>query len=435
MRRLILILAIVFQSVLSQAQWVLQALGYEKPNVLSLYPSVLDNNTIWTMQLFFDFIDSSYYWAKTFDGGNHWEATFLPFPKSYTLGGLRVVNESTAFLAATDLNWYVPNLWKTTDTGSTWQQINVFGSDTAYLYSFHFWDSLNGLCFGLKNNGNWRCDHTYDSGLSWTQIDSINIPVRMQGEDFTGLYQVFGDTIFRPTNKRILRSTDHGQHWFWSAYPGSTSIDQFFCMKNGLRGIFGYTGSGSVFKETLNGGISWSTFTPQGPFYRAFTWVPGTTNTCVSTTLSPGGASYSFDGGHTWSEFQDAIGIPLGPAVFTDVSHGWAGTYTPMVNPASGGMYHFNGTLVEILEQGSKNPDIQVYPVPATDIVNVVIQDGLAGRYEIRNSCGQLIKSGQVEPDGTFKHATIDVRDLSKGIYLLSIIHPRFTNTRKIIIE
>ncbi len=433
MRRLILILAIVFQSLLSQAQWIQQALMFEKSNISSRI-AILDNNTLWAIQSIFDWIDSTYYISKTSDGGNHWEASFLPFPKSYTLGGLRIVNESTAFIAATDLNWNVPNLWKTTDTGNTWQEINIFGSDTAYLYTFHFWDSLNGLCFGMKNNGNWRCDHTYDGGLSWTQIDSIHIPVRMQGEDFTGVYLVFGDTIFRPTNKRILRSTDHGQHWFWSSYPGLTSGNYFLSMKDGLRGIFGTWGPGATFKETINGGISWNTFTPQGP-QSGVIWVPGTSNTCVSASSSLYEVTYSFDGGHTWAIFPDMTGILIRDLKFTDISHGWVSTPTPMVNPASGGMYHFNGTLVEILEQGSKNPDIQVYPVPATDFLNVVIQDGKACRYEIRNSCGQLIKSGQVLPDDTFKHAQIDVRDLSKGIYLLSIKHPRFSNTRKIIID
>jgi photosystem II stability/assembly factor-like uncharacterized protein len=433
MRRLILILAIVFQSLISQAQWVQQALMFEKPNISSSI-AILNNNTLWALQSVFDWIDSSYYISKTSDGGNHWEASFLPFPKSYTLGGLKIVNESTAFLGAADLNWYVPTLWRTTDTGNTWQAINTFGSDSASLYGFHFWDSMIGVCFGLTYNAKWRCYHTTDGGLNWAQIDTNNIPTPMPPEHFVGNFQVFGDTIFIPTNKRILRSIDHGQHWFWSSYPGLTSGNYFLSMKDGLRGIFGTWGPGATFKETINGGISWNTFTPQGP-QSGVIWMPGTSNTCVSASSSLYEVTYSFDGGHTWAIFPDMSGILIRDLKFTDVSHGWASTPTPMVNPASGGMYHFNGTLVEILEQGSKNPDIQVYPVPATDYVNVVIQDGIAGKYEIRNSCGQLIKSGQVEPDGTFKHATIDVRDLSKGIYLLSIIHPRFTNTRKIIIE
>jgi len=433
MKRLILILVIVFLSLLSQAQWVQQALMFEKPNISSRI-AILDNNTLWAIQSIFDWIDSTYYISKTSDGGNHWDASFLPFPKSYSLGGLKVVNETTAFLAAADLNVNIRNLWKTTDTGNTWQLINIYGSDPAYLYSYYFWDSLNGFCFGMKNGGDWRSDQTIDGGISWTQIDSNNIPNRIQGETMPGIYQVFGDTIFLQTNKRILRSVDHGLHWFWSSYPGLTSNYQFLSMKNGLRGIFGYVGTGSTFKETINGGISWNTFTPQGP-QEGVIWVPGTSNTCVSATYSPHEVSYSFDGGHTWSVFPDMSGILIGDLKFTDVSHGWASTPTPMVNPAIGGMYHFNGTLVEILEQGSKNPDIQVYPVPATDYVNVVIQDGLAGRYEIRNSCGQLIKSGQVEPDESYKRACVDIRDVSNGLYLLSIIHPKFKHTIKLLIQ
>lgn len=82
--------------------------------------------------------------------------------------------------------------------------------------------------------------------------------------------------------------------------------------------------------------------------------------------------------------------------------------------------------------------DIQlnVYPNPAKDILNIKVI-GLRGNYSqvnLMSMHGQLVLSNNY--DFTNKQSqTIDVSGLSKGIYMLNIVHDQATLSRRVIIE
>ena len=108
--------------------------------------------------------------------------------------------------------------------------------------------------------------------------------------------------MFGTNMGNLYISHDKGLTWTISK-TGITPITsgvQEICFKDELNGLVVQTTTSLVLRETHDGGITWQTIIPVGTFQKSdLAFVPGTDNTYVS---SGSGASYSFDGGHSWSQ-------------------------------------------------------------------------------------------------------------------------------------
>ena len=72
-----------------------------------------------------------------------------------------------------------------------------------------------------------------------------------------------------------------------------------------------------------------------------------------------------------------------------------------------------------------------VYPNPSNDILNLSFQSPGTSRVQIFNVTGQLIRSVEI----TTKTATLDVRDLQRGVYFLRAIQNNSAFTQKVILK
>jgi hypothetical protein len=78
-------------------------------------------------------------------------------------------------------------------------------------------------------------------------------------------------------------------------------------------------------------------------------------------------------------------------------------------------------------EVGADQPDVRVFPVPASDVLNVTVPRE-AGKYTL-----ELIDAfGQKRVETT--NDAIDVRDFSDGMYLLKVKTAKFSFIKKILI-
>ena len=92
--------------------------------------------------------------------------------------------------------------------------------------------------------------------------------------------------------------------------------------------------------STSDGGATWTPITHTGTAYDyGLAYLPGTENMYVSTGGNQNlcGTSYSLDGGVSWTDFTEMIGIQMFAADFVADKIGWAGAYP--TDETTGGMF------------------------------------------------------------------------------------------------
>ena len=133
-----------------------------------------------------------------------------------------------------------------------------------------------------------------------------------------------------------------------TTFVGETYTDVTF--KDALNGIAQDKNAESTgtICETVDGGATWQAVTYTGNcFTNDLDYVPGTSNTYVSTGAATGfsGASFSHDGGHNWIEFDETTGIQFLATSWIDDTTGWAGCFNDQTNPGLLGVYVYTGEL------------------------------------------------------------------------------------------
>jgi hypothetical protein len=166
-----------------------------------------------------------------------------------------------------------------------------------------------------------------------------------------GFYSAVHDTLWFGTSLgRVFRSTDKGHHWTVSA-PVSLSGKQVKPrFRNGFHGLLlDYsTGTGQLC-ETFDGGTTWTPIDYTGPREGDdIVWVPGTPNTWVKSSLIVGTTvcAYSFDGGHTWSDFIGTSGSPFAQMAWINDHCGWSGGVN--TGATQNGVHKFVGSLAQL---------------------------------------------------------------------------------------
>jgi hypothetical protein len=118
--------------------------------------------------------------------------------------------------------------------------------------------------------------------------------------------------------------------------------------RNGSHGLVmdDLWGSGMLC-ESFDGGITWSQVNYTGSRQHSdIDYVPGTPNTWVRSDFYDGGSgsSYSFDGGHSWTDFPGTEEIPFYPMTWLNSHCGWAGGMSK--SSTEGGVYKYTGWVV-----------------------------------------------------------------------------------------
>ena len=73
------------------------------------------------------------------------------------------------------------------------------------------------------------------------------------------------------------------------------------------------------------------------------------------------------------------------------------------------------------LNETEDNSYINIYPNPANDKINIELKNEIKGNVVITNQLGQVVKEMNI--DG--KELTIDVEDLTSGVYFINVSNQR----------
>lgn len=250
--------------------------------------------------------------GKSVNGGKTWE--WLQ-PKGYETLDFRDIQAFDADKAIIINSGSPAYVLTTVDGGKTWRE-NYKNTDTAiFLDGMDFWDPQNGIIFGDPISGKMQLLRTTDGGSTWQNISHLlKFPMQKGEAGFAAsgtTIKTYGKgKVWVATGgvvSNIYQSNDYGNTW--QVYPcpimqgqastGTFSID-FFDAKNGIAVGGNYLkdkdNSNNVL-YTTNGGKSWrKPSVPVSGYRSGVAYI--TKNICLATGTS--GTDISTDGGKTW---------------------------------------------------------------------------------------------------------------------------------------
>jgi hypothetical protein len=328
----------------ASVEWFEQASGFPTVSRGINFISVVDQNIVWAAG--YDGtnpLGPCQDFTRTVDGGTTWVADTIAGADGLSFAMIFALDANTAWACMYASAGGVQGIYKTTDGGSHWAQQTTAAFDAAsFPDCVHFWDANVGWCLGDPKDSYYEIYTTTDGGTTWTRVPSADIPAPLSGEyGVVGYYTVVGDTVWFGTDLgRVYKSIDKGLHWTVAQTTLSAYIKPAFKDANNGLVIDLNAAAAAELAETSDGGTTWTTIPFSGPCYdNDLCYVPETTNMYISVGGASGmsGASYSLDGGHTWTDYEDVLGIQLLALGFTTGKIGWAGSFN--TDEVTGGMF------------------------------------------------------------------------------------------------
>jgi photosystem II stability/assembly factor-like uncharacterized protein len=411
--------------------------------------SAVTQNIVWATSISLS-SNKAFEFTKTTDGGVSWEPGLLPDTiGNYVPISIKAIDAQTAWvLMVAQPNQNRVRLFKTTTGGLSWtEQTGGFNGIGKAVAVMHFFNANEGVMFGSPGTGQssidtFRIFRTNNGGDIWTRIGGANMPQLVGSEGIwiygNNSYESYGDTLWCVTRKdRVFKTTDKGISW--QAYgTGLTGTDgglASIAFQNPMQGIV--TSTNNKAARTTDGGLTWTplnipTATPSSDIE----FVPGTAGTYVASEglLSFGSQSVFMitkDGGDTWDT------VTYSPA-FTSVHFlsptvAYAGS---VINSATdGGIYKWVGDLSDSVASDityiTPETSFDVSPNPAATQI-VVSTHELSNKrvISITNFLGETVR----ETQATDWQTVVEVADLPKGIYMISITDNNKVKTKKVIL-
>jgi hypothetical protein len=333
------------KNTLGRSEWIEQATGFPDASRGINYVSCVDENIVWAAA--YDGTATTnpcQDYTKTIDGGTTWVPGIVTDAAENLFSMLYAVDANNAWACMYSSTGGVQGIFHTSNGGITWarQTTADFNLAGSFPDCVHFWDVNIGWAIGDPVDGYYEMYTTVDGGTTWTRVPSANIPAPLTGEwAVVGYYCTVGDTVWFGTNVgRVYKSVDRGVHWTVAQTTLSAYIKPTF--KDADHGLVIDLNSAAtaMLSETSDGGATWQDVAFSGPCYDSdLLYIPGTENMYISTGAAEGasGGSYSLDGGHTWTDYEDMVGIQMMNLGFVEGKIGWAGSFN--TDDVTGGIF------------------------------------------------------------------------------------------------
>jgi hypothetical protein len=383
--------------------------------------SIVDANTVWAIAT-----DGSGGGSTTVkevtrstNGGNTWTASVLSLgvgTAGLGLGSISAISETTAWISANPGTGGIGGVWKTTNSGVSYNKQTTAGFSSASFTNFvYFWDANNGIAQGDPESGYFEIWTTTNGGTNWTRVPSANIPLPLSTTEYgyTNNYAISGNTIWFGTSLgRLFRSTDKGLNWTVSQSPvtdfGSAAASGAYSFSSETEGLL-VSSTGNIY-STSNGGTNYTQLATTDFFTGDITYVPGTSATYVTTGTT--GSSYSSDNGLTWTTID---GIQHTIVAFLNESVGFTGGFT--TSATVGGVSKYTGTV--LVNETFESSKFAIYPNPSNSVVNITNSDNiLLSEVTITDMNGRIVKTVNAN---NLTEVQINVADLTTGVYFMNV--------------
>ncbi|MBK9042588.1 MAG: T9SS type A sorting domain-containing protein [Saprospiraceae bacterium] len=413
----------------------------------------IDDNVAWTFgysigpeQGAWSYTNSENSCQKTSDGGETWETKFFRFDgggEGFILDVIGV-NESIAFVNYYD---FIAGtiLYRTKDGGETWQSNN--GGADYFLDWVYFYDKNNGVSFGdAGEDGFFQFSNSTDGGETWTLNNNSLISTIDSSEyGISSYFAVKDSSIWTPTSYgRILHSVDKGVNWNVILGPVSSMTDVWGISVDDNHNLILILFSDTNFEIHMlkKNSSDWINITPANNTGTlvGFSAIPGT-NTLILNfpTIWDDASTYktyvSIDNGSTWNVVSTGEGFKYGYIEFSSPQTGYSCEIPQSFEMPSNHVYKYNGSpLSGILSQNMLVADVEIFPNPTSDILNITVTSETNNDYWmlINDINGKLIDKRMYNNTSMFK-ASIKTADLPAGEYLITITSKDGVASRKFI--
>jgi photosystem II stability/assembly factor-like uncharacterized protein len=347
---------------------------------------------------------------RTVDGGNSWDTTRTDLIGADPDGSpysVFFVNDSIGYVAC------LVQLFKTIDYGETWFEIdtaNVYNNSSAAPDIF-FINKDTGYV-GWADGGS-GCLRTYDGGLSWTQDDSLVGVRHFNSSDyFVSVNLGYWGLLNMQTMK-------------WSVYTSPMMNQYSFKHTVNLNGKIVIAGSvmgasvQGVYASSTDMGVNWDLRIAPG-YFRDMKFI---NDTIGHLSGFYNGSIRTTDGGDTWyyteiDNFLTGMSKSLTDISFVNDTLGYGISNDGIYKTTNGGGTSQGQVNFWDFDLGTSDAElnISIYPNPATDILTLETNGIQINAIEIYSLFGQLIMSKNIS-----NNQTIDLSDLSAGVYIVAI--------------
>lgn len=274
---------------------------------------VVNDSTVW-------FAGSKGVYGYTQDGGQHWYTDSLRWDSLQPHFRAIAVTGEAVFLLSIESPAL---LFRSTDTGKSWQIVYREDDPAAFYDAMTFWDDQTGIAMGDPTDGCLSVIITRDGGRTWRKVGCDQLPAVAEGEAAFAASNsniaVFGQhawIVSGGARARVLHTPDRGKTWEVFDTPikeggqmtGIYTVD-FQDDQNGI--IFGGDWNDKPNNQnnkavTTDGGRTWQLVADgQSPGYRSCVrYAPGTNGQMILAAGIPG-ISYSLDGAQSWADLSD----------------------------------------------------------------------------------------------------------------------------------
>lgn len=442
MKNLFTTISFLLLTQLTFAQWDASIIGFDDPlNVWSM--DAVDANTAWAITTDGTYsgdvwsISTSSTFAVTSDGGDSWKTGEVPLPSNnYGLWKVSAIDANTAWVAAADLFNLGSLIFKTTDGGDTWTQLDVFSS-ASFCTVLYFWDADNGVAIGDPINSVFEIYTTIDGGDTWQKVSPENIPDPAFAWEYvsTSVCSVVDDHIWFGTyGSRVFHSADRGLTWTASTTPIATITSnpwiEGLTFSDELRGVAysaDYTSAPyqHLIAFTDDGGETWTQQQVENSDFAIFNaqYIAGT-NLLIKTSRASNGngpfaTSISYDDGISWTDIE--VGTPIADFEFIDMETAWAGKFKNNNDPTA--MYQFTGDMLSSLfTPRALEAELTLAPNPTVDEIAIEVHMVKASELTLQlfDLNGRLLLQRQMDQARTFNEV-LQLKELPNGVYNLKV--------------
>jgi photosystem II stability/assembly factor-like uncharacterized protein len=311
---------------------------------------------------------------------------------------------------------------KTTNGGQTWDSLTS-NSFTGYSFmNIHFANATTGFVSGEAG----LLLKTTDGGTTFTSVNlpnggtvtEIDFPSVSLGFFATQKFLTSSSYVYS-----IVRTTDLGNTWntvYTDTMTGVTGINHRTVNRiQFLNNIAGYAcGGNGLFLKTTNGGVSWTV-----TFISPFTDLTGLHFTTQGKGYinNAGGIYKTTNDGASWAVQNVSPVSTIGQIAFANDTVGYA--------VGSNGVFRtFNGGQPAGVANLQAANDL-FYPNPATQQIHIVTGYGGLKGITIYDLDGRSIKEITDAPE------SVDISDLTKGVYFVCIKTEGGSAVKKLIVE
>ncbi len=411
--------------------------------------AAIDASTAWGVTINPLFTSAAREFTRTTNGGLTWQTGIIDAAagQDFTAISICALDANTAWVAMNDLGTSrLGRLYHTANGGQTWtQQVGSFNDLNKALTAVHFFDANVGIAYGSPATGDpgvdvlriWR---TTNGGNTWTELN--NLPNRLSGEGIfiyygSGNYAALGDRMWIGTSRgRIWHTDDRGATWLAVSVGANVPV-YAVAFKNETSGIAITDGQGF---RTNNGGSSWSVemSIPNALATYQISYVPNTPETYVliyegsNSFFSDFKFAFSSNDGSEWTT-TDAIGIEV--VQFLSPTQGWGGGQ--IFDATLGGMYKWTGDLDAITSVPTVSQmiaDVQLYPNPFTDgtLVSFETKGNAPVEFVIRDITNKVLQREILQNPGAGRNQHRINLEAPTGMYFLTIRQADSTRTVKL---